>query len=121
MDMDAPPDDIIPPGMVVPPPIDDVPEIDMEDPLLPHFVLQHDFRERYLVAITDAIVALDAGDVDRASSILRLAVDPDDIRVWQENNRPLPSLDDSPLGQSVEELNRIIGGIVGSEAGRTEG
>lgn len=85
--------------------------IDALDPLLPEFVLQHDFRERFFHALEQIVEVLDGGDDEhklaRISAIAREALDHESIRLWMDANRPMPWLDDR-LGEEAKALTELV-------------
>ncbi len=104
MPTEPPPPDIIPEEFPATP--EGFPIIDIENPLLEVFALQHDLRERYLVAITEVIELIDSESCGMAEivEVLRAAIDEDKIREWIDNGRPLPSLD-VPMAEQIEKFD----------------
>lgn len=81
--------------------------LDPEDPLLEHFALQHDYRERYQHALEE-ILALDMGDPQvhiKMRQVAEDALDATKIAEWLAANRPLPWIDDSlnPVAAKIRE------------------
>jgi hypothetical protein len=83
-------------------------EIDVENPMLPAFAMQHDLRERYLHALEEIIDCLShAGTAEEALTIAKVAVDPKLIEAWSREGRPLPWLDEI-FGEDPDELTRQV-------------
>ena len=87
--------------------------LDAFDPLLPEFVLQHDFRERFFHALEEIVEVLDADDMTSEQRLVKIgilargALDHESIKVWLDANRPMPWLDER-VGATVEV--RPVGG-----------
>lgn len=108
--------------------------IDPTDPIMAHFAIQHDLRERFHHALTEIIDAVSAWsrsetsddpDVEIARSLALIeqmttiateAVAPDRIREWFEDDRPLPWLDEQ-LGSLPDDLSRVVAKMIGLEDG----
>lgn len=87
--------------------------IDAFDPLLPEFVLQHDFRERFFHALELVVETLDDETMTpehrltKIGIIAREALDHESIKVWMDANRPMPWLDDK-LGDQAREITEFV-------------
>lgn len=89
--------------------------VDPTDPLVFHFALQHDLRERFLHAIEESIEALEMGEHESALLLLREAVDRRRITEWIEADRPLPWID-TYLAEPTQQVNEVIQRIFESGA-----
>jgi len=107
MTAEPPPSDIYPEDFPQIP--DGFPVVDIENPLLEIFAYQHDLRERFLVAIKDAIELIDSEScgISEVADVLRAAIDDDKIGEWVEAGRPLPSLD-IPMAEQIEKFNASV-------------
>lgn len=90
---------------------DDV--LDAFDPLLPEFVLQHDFRERFFHALEEIVEVLDADDMTSEQRLVKIgilargALDHESIKVWLDANRPMPWLDER-VGDQAREITEFV-------------
>ena len=88
--------------------------IDAFDPLLPEFVLQHDFRERFFHALELIVETLDDESMTtehrltKIGIVAREALDHESIKVWMDANRPMPWLDDKVAEQAREITDFVL-------------
>lgn len=86
--------------------------IQIDDPLLIHFTIQHDLRARFQTAIDDALDCLrhiDDPEVacQYAKGILAQAVDEESVMEWMKAGRPLPFIDQK-VGPQAEALTQAV-------------
>jgi hypothetical protein len=93
--------------------------VDPLDPLLEHFALQFDLRERFVHAL-EQILKIDLAAVacthddaaEQMVAIAKEAIDDATIAEWVKNKRPMPWLDDAvnPLAEQVRrEVMEMLG------------
>lgn len=88
-------------------------EIDVLNPLLPAFTIQHDFRERFFHALQTILQKIDSGDgsaedlLDTVRTIAFEALDHGSIQLWMDSGRPLPWLDEV-LGEENDRLRTEV-------------
>lgn len=100
--------------------VDDDPVIAIDDPLLVAFALQHDLRERFLHALEEIVATgqqLDANpeftprdlalSYNKIIEIATKATDEGFIKLWEDEGRPLPWLDER-LGSEPEKLRQAV-------------
>jgi|JI9StandDraft_1071089.scaffolds.fasta_scaffold11251_3 hypothetical protein len=91
---------------------DTEPTIDVLDPMLVGFTIQHDFRERFLHALQEISEMIKGNSTMETKlavidSITTEALDPDSIQRWMDANRPLPWLD-AVLGDDSRRLTEDV-------------
>ncbi len=86
--------------------------IDASDPLLGAFALQHDIRERFLVALE--IIATYKPEGRRykdafllVQEVAKEAMDPEKMEKWIDAGRPLPTIDNS-LGDVPRSFTKSV-------------
>jgi hypothetical protein len=93
------------------------PVLNLDDPLLPHFVYQHDLRARLWHSLEEIVSVLNSGEdpediVAAVKSIATDAIDVRSVRAWVLAGRPLPYIEpsDSELAVALNEaLEELIG------------
>lgn len=88
------------------------PTIDVLDPMLDGFAIQHDFRERFLHALQEVaeMIASDSTmetKLQVIDTIVTEALDPKAIQRWVDDNRPLPWLD-ALVGDDSRQLTEDV-------------
>jgi|JI10StandDraft_1071094.scaffolds.fasta_scaffold14615_19 hypothetical protein len=93
---------------------DDPIVFDPTDPVLEHFAIQFDFRERYLHAL-EMILAVDMAAAD-AHVQMRLiateALDRESVQKWIDLDRPLPWLDEQ-VGPAARQARDAVLAMLG--------
>ena len=96
------------------------PSLNLSDPLLPHFVYQHDLRARLFHYIEEMLVILESGDdpedvVVAVRSMARDAISPKSISDWIRSGRPLPYVEVENK-ELAEALNKALAELLDQEA-----
>lgn len=98
----------------------ELPRLDLEDPLLVHFVYQHDLRARLWHALEEIVdvVTSDAEDIDKVAAVTSMALDainPDSVIAWVREGRPLPYV--KPANPELaESLNNALATLLDEAA-----
>lgn len=86
------------------------PVLNLDDPLLPHFVYQHDLRARLWHALEEIVEAVHSSEDPQdvlagVKAIATDAIDPRSVREWVMAGRPLPYIEpsDSELATALNE------------------
>ena len=98
----------------------DLPRLDLDDPLLVHFVYQHDLRARLWHQLEEIVDVLRSDDdpedkVAAARAMAEDAVNPQSVIAWLREGRPLPYIE-SQNPELTESLNNAIESLLDAAA-----